>query len=156
MGARQYPEELWSMVIDGSDTSEWGFPHPAVKTNESKRGKKLQCKVHGVIVHVHFAACYVLNSHLPGAPTSLLKETTGARERFPCRLIIQFDNTSTDNKRRFVISYFYLLGCGYFNEITVFFFEVGHTHCNNDQLFTHSSIWKTRTFGTLTFYVIFC
>ena len=72
MEARQYPEDLWSMVIDGSDASKWGIPHPAIKTHESQKGKKLQCKVYGVIVHGHFAACYVLNSHLPGEQTSLL------------------------------------------------------------------------------------
>ena len=33
--------------IDGSDTSEWGIPYPAVKTHESQKGKKLQCKVYG-------------------------------------------------------------------------------------------------------------
>ena len=38
--ARQYPEDLWSMVIDGSDTSEWGIPHPAVKIHKSQKGKK--------------------------------------------------------------------------------------------------------------------
>ena len=72
MEARQYPEDLWSIVIDISATSEWEILHPAVKTHKSQKGKKLQCKVYGVIVHGHFAACYVFNSHLPGAPTLLL------------------------------------------------------------------------------------
>ena len=34
-----------------------------------------------------------------------------------------------------------LVCCGVFDEITVFFFEVGHTHCDADQLFTRSSIY---------------
>ena len=149
MEARQYPEELWSMVIDGSDTSEWGIPHPAVKTHESQKGKKLQCKVYGVIVHGHFAACYVLNSHLPGGTNITVEclhrtfmKLRAQGKRFPRRLNIQLDNTSKDNKSRFVIAYLYMLVCcGCFDEITVFFFEVGHTHCDADQLFSRSSIY---------------
>ena len=149
MEARHYPEDLWSMVIDGSDTSEWGIPHPAVKTHESQKGKKLQCKVYGVIVHGHFAACYVLNSHLPGGTNITVEclhrtfmKLRAQGKRFPRRLNIQLDNTSKDNKSRFVIAYLYMLVCcGCFEEITVFFFEVGHTHCDADQLFSRSSIY---------------
>ena len=34
--AGQYSEDLWTMVIDWSDPSEWGIPHPAVKTRKPK------------------------------------------------------------------------------------------------------------------------
>ena len=149
MEARQYPEDLWSMVIDGSDASEWGIPHPAIKIHESQKGKKLQCKVYGVIVHGHFAACYVLNSHLPGGTNITVEclhrtflHLRSQGKRFPRRLNIQLDNTSKDNKSRFVIAYLYMLVCcGCFDEITVFFFEVGHTHCDADQLFSRSGIY---------------
>ena len=71
MEARQYPEDLWSMVIVGSDVSERGISHPSIKTYESQKGIKMQCKIYDVIVHSHFAACYVLNSNLPGEVISL-------------------------------------------------------------------------------------
>ena len=71
METRQYPENLWSMVIDGSDVSECEISHPSIKTYESQKGNKLQCKIYDVIVHGHFAACYVLNSNLPGEVISL-------------------------------------------------------------------------------------
>ena len=29
MEAKKNPEDIWSMVIDGSDTSQLGIPHPA-------------------------------------------------------------------------------------------------------------------------------
>jgi len=149
MEARQYPEDLWSMVIDGSDASEWGIPHPAVKTHESQKGKKPQCKIYGVIVHGHFAACYVLNSHLPGGTNITVEclhrtflHLRSQGKHFPRRLNIQLDNTSKDNKSRFVIAYLYMLFCfECFDEITVFFFEVGHTHCDADQLFSRSGIY---------------
>jgi hypothetical protein len=44
MEARQFRDDIWSMVIDGSDASEWCLPHPAIRTHESQnlKGKKLQ------------------------------------------------------------------------------------------------------------------
>ena len=137
------------MFIDGSDTSEWGIPHPAVRTHESQKGKKMGCKVYGVIVHGHFAACYTLNSHLPGGTNVTIEclhrtflKLRAQGKRFPPKLYLQLDNTSKDNKSRFVVAYLYMLVCcGCFDEIDVFFFEVGHTHCDADQLFSRSSIY---------------
>ena len=71
MKARQNPVDLWSMIIDGSDVSECGISHPSLKIYQSQKGNKRQCKVYDVIVHGHFAACYVLNSNLPGEVISL-------------------------------------------------------------------------------------
>ena len=63
-------------------------------------------------------------------------------KKFPKRLNIQLDNTSKDNKSRFVVAYLYMLVCcGCFDEIDVFVFEVGHTHCDADHLFSRSSIY---------------
>ena len=143
MVSKQYQGNIWSMVIDGSDTSEWGIPHPAVRTHESQKGKQMGCKVYGVIVHGQFAACYTLNSHLPGGTNVTIEclhrtflKLRAQGKRFPPKLYLQLDNTSKDNKSRFVVAYLYMLVCcGCFDEIDVFFFEVGHTHCDADQLF---------------------
>ena len=149
MEAKQFPNDIWSMVIDGSDTSQWGIPHPAQRTHESQKGKKLQCHIYGVIVHGHFAACYVLNSHLPGGTNVTIEclhrtflKLLAQGKKFPPKLNLQLDNTSKDNKSRFVVAYLYMLvSCGCFDEIEVFFFEVGHTHCDADQLFSRTSIF---------------
>ena len=45
MEAKQYLDDVWSMVIDGSDTSQWGIPHPAMRTHESQKCKNMGCKV---------------------------------------------------------------------------------------------------------------
>ena len=50
MKARQYPVDLWSMVVDGSDISECGISHPSIKIYESQKGNKLQCKVYDVML----------------------------------------------------------------------------------------------------------
>ena len=132
MEAKQFREDIWSMVIDGSDTSEWGIPHTAVRTHDSQKGKKMGCKVYGVIVHGHFAACYVLNSHLPGGTNVTIEclhrtflKLRSQGKKFPKRLNIQLDNTSKDNKSRFVVAYLYMLVCcGCFDEIEGFFFKL--------------------------------
>ena len=165
MEARQYPKDLWSMVIDGSDTSEWGIPHPAMNTHESQKGKKLQCKAYGVFVHGHFAACYVLNSHLPGGTNitveylhQIFMKLHAQGKRFPRRLNIQLYNTSKENKSRLVIAYLYMLVCcGVFDEIMVFFFEVGHTHCDADQLLPDFQFTSNiQTSGILTSFAFPC
>ena len=102
-----------------------------------------------VIVHGHFAACYTLNSNLPGGTNVTIEclhrtflKLRAQGKRFPPNLYLQLDNTSKDNKSRFVVAYLYMLVCcGCFDEIDVFFFEVGHTHCDADQLFSRSSIY---------------
>jgi len=54
---------------------------------------------------------------------------------------VQLDNTCKDNKSKYVMSYLFLLVCcGVFDEIQIFFFEVGHTHCDQDQIFSRSSV----------------
>ena len=56
-------------------------------------------------------------------------------------LYVQLDNTVKDNKSKYVMSYLYLLVCvGVFDEVQIFFFQVGHTHCDQDQIFSRSSI----------------
>ena len=120
------------MVIDRSDTSEWAIPHTAVRMHDSQKGKKMGCKVYGVIVHGHFAACYVLNSHLPGGTNVTIEclhrtflKLRSQGKKFPKRLNIQLDNTSKDNKSRFVVAYLYMLVCcGCFDEIDVFFLKL--------------------------------
>ena len=41
MEAKQFWEDIWSMVIDGSDTSEWGIPQIVARTHDSQKSKKM-------------------------------------------------------------------------------------------------------------------
>ena len=149
MEARQFRDDIWSMVIDGSDASEWCLPHPAIRTHESQKGKKIAVKCYGVIVHGHFCACYVFNSYLPGGTNVTIEclhrtflKLRAQGKLFPRRLNLQLDNTSKDNKARYLMAYlFMLVCCGLFEEIQIFFFQVGHTHCDADQIFSRSSIY---------------
>ena len=64
--------------------------------------------------------------------------------QFAPRLHLQLDNTVKDNKSKlkYVMAYLQsLVDCGVFEEITVHFFQVCHTHCDIDQLFSRIAIY---------------
>ena len=115
------PDDVWNMVIDGSDTSQWGIPHPASRTYESQKRKKMGCNVYSVTtkcVHITFLK---LRAH---------------GKKFPPRLYLQHDNFSKHNKNRFVVACLYMLVCcGCFGKIDIFIVKVGLTHC--EQLCHH-------------------
>ena len=55
---------------------------------------------------------------------------------------LQLDNTVKDNKSKYEMAYLQnLVDCGVFEEITIHFFQVGHTHCHIDQLFSRIAIY---------------
>ena len=56
--------------------------------------------------------------------------------KFAPQFYLQLDNTVKDNKSTYIMAYLQsLVDCGVFEENTVHFFQVGHTHCDIDQLF---------------------
>ena len=58
------------------------------------------------------------------------------RKKFLAVLCLQLDNTLKENKLKYVLAYLQaLVDLGLFKEVNVFFFQVGHTHCDIDQLF---------------------
>lgn len=55
----------------------------------------------------------------------------------PPRLFLQLDNTSKQNKSKFMIGWLaYLVQLGLFRVIVVSFLPVGHTHEDIDQMFS--------------------
>ena len=109
---------------------------------------KVKSKVYGVIVHGHWASLHTFNSVLPGGTNVTVEIMHRTLQRLrdegkptPRILYVQLDNTCKDNKSKYVMSYLFLLVCcGVFDEIQIFFFEVGHTHCDQDQIFSRSSV----------------
>ena len=148
MEAKHFPQNVMSWVIDGSDASAWSLSHFAQVTHDTQAAKKVKSKVYGIIVHGYWASLYTFNSVLPGGTNvtveimhqTLLKLRQEGKP-LPKVLYVQLDNTVKDNKSKYVMSYLYLLVCvGVFDEIHVFFFQVGHTHCDQDQIFSRSSV----------------
>ena len=148
MEAKHFPQNVMSWVIDGSDASAWSLSHFAQVTHDTQAAKKVKSKVYGIIVHGYWASLYTFNSVLPGGTNvtveimhqTLLKLHKEGKP-LPKVLYVQLDNTVKDNKSKYVMSYLYLLVCvGVFDEVQIFFFQVGHTHCDQDQIFSRSSI----------------
>jgi hypothetical protein len=141
---KQYPKEVMDLAIDGSDNGQYGFPYFAEKTKETDKGWKLKTKLYAALVHGWGACCYVFNAHLPGetnVTVNVLHETLQQYQyhgnALPPVLSLQLDNTVKDNKSKYLFAYLQgLVDCGVFKEINVFFFQVGHTHCDIDQLFS--------------------
>ena len=148
MEAKHFPQNVMSWVIDGSDASAWALAHFAQVTHDTQSQKKVRSKVYGVIVHGHWASLHTFNSVLPGGTNVTVEIMHRTLQRLrdegkptPRILYVQLDNTCKDNKSKYVMSYLFLLVCcGVFDEIQIFFFEVGHTHCDQDQIFSRSSV----------------
>ena len=157
-----------SATIDGSDNGEYGFPYWADKTKQTDKGYKIKSKLYAMLVHNIGVYTYVFNAHLPGGTNvtiNVLHHTlTKMKEeevQFAPILHLQLDNTVKDNKSKFVMAYLQaLVDCGVFEEITVHFFQVGHTHCDIDQLFLRIAIYlKVSThyfFAILLFIFLAC
>ena len=122
--------------------------HFAQVTHDSQSQKKVKSKVYVVIVLGHWASLHTFNSVLPGGTNVTVEIMHRTLQRLrdegkptPRILYVQLDNTCKDNKSKYVMSYLFLLVCcGVFDEIQIFFFEVGHTHCDQDQIFSRSSV----------------
>ena len=147
--AKEYPEELMNITINGSDNGQCGFPYWAIKTKETDKGYKLKTKLYAALVHGHGVYAYIYNAHLEGGTNvtvNVLHHTlTKLQEegkKFPAVLCLQLDNTVKENKSKYVLAYLQaLVDLGLFKEVNVFFFQVGHTHCDIDQLFSRVSIY---------------
>ena len=147
--SKEYSEELMNITIDGSDNGQYGFPYWAIKTKETDKGYKLKAKLYAALVHGHGVYAYLFNAHLEGGTNvtvnvlhQTLTKLQAEGKKFPPILCLQLDNTVKENKSRYVMAYLQaLVDCGLFQEINVFFFQVGHTHCDIDQLFSRVSIY---------------
>jgi hypothetical protein len=68
----------------------------------------------------------------------------------PKKLLLQLDNTTKQNKSKFLFGYLaFLLLRGTFDHVLVSFLPVGHTHEDIDQMFSRFSV-KLRSMDALS------
>jgi hypothetical protein len=147
--AIQMKSQCLSITIDGSDNAKYGFPYFAVKTHGSQKGHKIQTKLYGAIVHGHWAATYLYSANMTGGTNvtievlhRVLSALQNEGTNIPRKLFLQLDNTVSTNKSKYVKAYLKsLVDCDLFEEIFVHYFQVGHTHCDIDQLFSRIAIY---------------
>jgi hypothetical protein len=116
-----------------------------------EKGLRMKLHLYGVLIHGHPPMLFTLPDHVAnGSNTTIeiiqrvlirLEETDYREGGLPDTLYLQLDNTSRQNKNKFVFGF---LGCliaqGIFREVIVSFLPVGHTHEDIDQMFSRFSV----------------
>ena len=140
------PLQYLSIIIDGADQSDYCLPYTCNKSHKSDQAWKLKLHLMGVIAHGHGAYVYTCpHNHAQGHNVTiqalfdtlvqLMKDNDWAK--LPEVLYLQLDNTTKQNKGRYLLAFLALLvEAGSFRKIIVSFLPVGHTHEDIDQFFS--------------------
>ena len=146
--ARRFPSKHLSLCIDGADQSDHALPHVQEKSHTSSEAYKAKVHVTGVIAHGRDTYVYTCPSHVKFGHNMTIQaiwDTIVDIQRrdgqLPENLYLQLDNTSRQNKGRFLTAFSELLvAAGLFKHIKVCFLPVGHTHEDIDQFFSRIAI----------------
>ena len=142
--AETHSRDALSVIIDGSDNSQYWSPYFREKTSSSQSMWKVGLHVMGAIVHGRLAYCYTILDTVPlgGNVTIDILHRVLAAEfdkngDLPPVLYLQLDNTSRQCKNKYVMAWLaYLVHIGVFKEVYVSFLPKGHTHEDIDQMFS--------------------
>ncbi len=140
--ALQKPGEYIRIIIDGADFFNYAIPYFSVKTHDNLF--RAPVYVIGVIVHGIMSKCYIVPCKFKQGTNVILDvllrvlaDLKAAGHRIPRTLYLQLDNTSKQNKSRFMLGLLgYLLVNDVFDRILMSVLPVGHTHEDIDQLFS--------------------
>lgn len=145
---RRLPEKYMSVIIDGADQSAFGVPHFREKDHVTQGAHTMGVKIMGAIVHGFAVFAYTHLDHVKSGANAtidvlvrVLQAYKGEREKLPCKLYLQLDNTVKQCKNRYLMSFLAMLvEHGIFRECVVSFLPVGHTHEDIDQLFSRFAV----------------
>ncbi|CAH1252417.1 Hypp9281 [Branchiostoma lanceolatum] len=143
--ARQ--RDYLSLILDGMDQSKSNLPHFKGWTEPKSAGNaRLETHITGAIVHGRNTYALIDLSQYPHdsnlAMNSLLHILVSEANNgpLPPTLNVQVDNCGRENKNRFFLGLMaFLVKTDYFEEITVNFLMVGHTHEDVDAVFSQFS-----------------
>ena len=145
-----WSDQYLSLIIDGADQSKHGIPHACSKSHATDAAWKLKLHLMGVIAHG--IGAYVFTSPANFAQGNnvtiqALFDVLGQIKKdkgwvnFPPVLYLQLDNTTKQNKGKWLMAFLALLvEAGTFTKIIVRFLPVGHTHEDIDQFFSRISM----------------
>ena len=145
--AQTAPKEVWSVVIDGADQSEFGLPHFTINTKDT-RGESLKVKLIGLLDHGTDRALslFTLTAQFETGANHLIESLHRWLDRkaegnpLPKTIFIQMDNCTRENKNRYTLGYIEMLvAIGVVGEVQVSFLPIGHTHSDIDQTFSCTS-----------------
>ena len=143
------PEEYLSLIIDGADAQRFSLPHFAQASHASNVAMKLRSYLIGCIAHGRDTYIYqVPSNHAQGHNVTIqvlfevLVDRLEKEGTLPPVLFLQLDNTTKQNKGRFLYTFLAsLVDAGVFTVIYVNFLPVGHTHEDIDQFFSRISVY---------------
>ena len=133
--AESNPAKYLSLIIDGADQSDQYAPHYAERSHASAGAVKQKLFAYGCISHGRKGYAYTVLSHVKqGHDTTIevlwrvLHETLEREGRIPPVLLLQLDNTTKQNKGKYLFAFLGLLvHYGVVRKIIASFLPVGHT-----------------------------
>jgi hypothetical protein len=141
-----WTDECLSLIIDGADQSKHGIPHSCGKSHASDAAWKLKLHLMGVIAHGIGAYVFTCPANFAQGHNVTIQALFDVLEQiktakgwihFPPTLYLQLDNTTKQNKGKWLMAFLALLvEAGTFTKIIVSFLPVGHTHEDIDQFFS--------------------
>ena len=159
--ARLDPTNYLSLTIDAADNSDHGIPYMHDRTKVSTDSWKHRMHVIGVLAHGHGAWAFTCPNNVAQGHNvtiqAIVEVLIDLRKRYkhqsvkwPHTLYLQLDNTTKQNKGKFLCAFLHILvDYGLFDMTTVNFLPVGHTHIDIDQFFSRYSVYL-RTHNTLS------
>jgi hypothetical protein len=143
--ARHNPNKYTSVIVDGMDQSKTILPHfrRVPKDSKIKEGNFVKVHVVGAKVIGNECKAYVFlmfdnfKSDSNCMLTVLHRVIRKMPPPLPKVLFLTLDNTTKENKNKYVLSYLtYLVRMGVFEKVRLNFLLVGHTHEDIDQMFS--------------------
>jgi hypothetical protein len=144
--AKQHPDKYLSVVIDGADQAKYKLPYAREKSKETGT-HKIKSHVFGLMAHgrgVHMTtttdSCKLGHNSTIDLLHRFLMFEKKRGATIPKTLFLQLDNTTKQNKGKYLYSYLALLvELHVFDNVYINFLPVGHTHVDVDQVFSRLS-----------------
>jgi hypothetical protein len=143
------PDKYMCLVIDGSDQKNSSIPHAAERSKVTEAGYKIKLHVMGVIAHHRKTYAFLATDNCRQghnvtmqAIWDVIVDTLEREGTLPPNLHIQLDNTTKQNKGKYLFAFLaMLIYRSVFKRITLGFLPVGHTHVDVDQFFSRISVY---------------
>ena len=144
-----YPNRYLSLIIDGADSSSMQIPHLAERSHASDACPKIKMHILGCIAHGRDTYAFTCPPHIAQGHNitiqvldRVLLDIKKKEGSIPPILHLQLDNTTKQNKGRFLMAYLaFLVQQGVIKEAYCNFLPVGHTHEDIDQFFSRVSVF---------------
>jgi hypothetical protein len=150
--AKDYPRLFASITIDAADQSDFHLPHFAEQDKFESSAFKVKTHVVGVLNHGRTPMAFISGNQCKQGHNVTIQafwESLCALHKdggIPPTIFLQLDNTSKQNKGKYLVAFCELLvSLKVCKEIKINFLPVGHTHEDIDQFFSRLAILLRRT-----------